>query len=225
MMKPITLALSLLLAATTFAQDKLTLVPTRKVGDVTKHAWQMNINVMGQDVLVKANLEGKITKIEKDVLEATRLMKDFVVDMGGQSPNIPVEDMTIKSKLDNELIAVTGGAQGTDNFRNFLVLNFILPAGPIATGETYTKDVAAKGDNPAYKIITTYQQDEVVDGVKLHVFGAKLIEAGADGISADTKYWVSDSGDVVKAEAAFKNLPIPAAGQSVDGKMTLKTIK
>jgi hypothetical protein len=224
-MKPITITLGLLLAAASFAQDKITIAATRKVGDVTKHAWQMNLSVAGQDVVVKANLESTIKVIDGESVESARIWKDFTVDMGGQSPNVPVDDMTIKTKLDNEPVTVAGGAQGTDNFRSLLVLNFILPSAPIAIGESYTKEVTGKGDAPSYKLVTTYDSDEVVDGAKLHKFIAKLAENGADGISATTNYWVSDAGVIIKADATFKNLPIPAVGQSVEGKMTLKVIK
>ena len=210
-MKPLTLTLGLLLAATSFAQDKLTIVAAKKVGDVSKHAWQMNINAVGQEVVVKANLEATIKKIEANSVESTRVWKDFTVDMGGQSPNVPVEDMTVTAK--------------SDNFRSYLILNFILPPVPVAAGDKYTKEVAGKGDAPSYKVETTYEKDEEVDGVKLHKFVAKLAENGADGISATTNYWVSDAGDVIKADATFKNLPIPAVGQNVEGKMTLKIIK
>ena len=224
-MKPLTLTLGLLLAATSFAQDKLTIVAAKKVGDVSKHAWQMNINAVGQEVVVKANLEATIKKIEANSVESTRVWKDFTVDMGGQSPNVPVEDMTVTAKSDNEPVTIAGGVQGTDNFRSYLILNFILPPVPVAAGDKYTKEVAGKGDAPSYKVETTYEKDEEVDGVKLHKFVAKLAENGADGISATTNYWVSDAGDVIKADATFKNLPIPAVGQNVEGKMTLKIIK
>ena len=224
-MKPFTLTLGLLLAATSFAQDKLNFVSTKKVGDVTKHAWQMNINAVGQEVVVKANLEATVKKVEEKSVELVRVWKDFTIDMGGQSPNVPVEDMTVTAKPDNEPITVVGGVQGTDNFRSYLILNFVLPPAPIGVGEKYTKEVAGKGDAPSYKVETVYETDEDVDGVKLHKFVAKLAENGADGISATTNFWVSDAGEVIKADATFKNLPIPAVGQSVEGKMTLKIIK
>ena len=204
-------------------QDKVTIKFNPKLDAVVVHQLQLELSVLSTTAVVKADLTSTATGLKDTVYDYKAEFKDLTIDVGGSDPGIGAQELKAKVGDDNTLRKIEGGIQGNDAARLYLLLQFLAPKAEIGVGETYTIDVAERKEEliPAYKFVSKYVGPAKVgeqDGFK---FETKLTEAG-DGLSSTGTFIVNKDGIVLSVDAKFKNLPIPAVGQSVEGSIAAK---
>lgn len=204
---------------------KVKIVPTPKVGDQQKLKWQMKTSFQGEDAVVTSNVVNEVKAVDGDVVEFVTHWNDFNVAIGESSHTLPHDDLDVRVKTDGTVLKVTGGIEGSDAPRTYLLLQFLPPADEIAAGTSYTRkfDADKAAGLPAHTVATTYVGPDKVGDQPAQKFVAHYSEPDSH-LSAETTYWVKEDGTILKASCKFMNLPIPAIGQDADGSFDVQAI-
>jgi hypothetical protein len=225
-MKAAALILLALTSVSAFAQAKVTIAIKPVKDAIVKHKTELRLAVMGTEAVLTATAERTTKVVDGAKFESTVVMKDFKLDVNGSDPGLQVDDTKIVETTDGTVFSLTGGIQGSDNLRSFLGQHFIAPRAEIAEGEEYTIEFAEQkeGQVPAFKVVGKYIGAAEAAGKKGHKFTLKLTEPGEGGFTSESTFVVLEDGTILSAEGKFKNLPIPAVGQSVEGSYKLAIV-
>lgn len=225
-MRSFGLGLTLALCTLGYAQDKLKLEPVIKDDDTAKHSLEVDYDFGG----TKARLTSRvITKVKKQSPTAIAMTLDYedlkvVVDEN----ELPLQITQIEFSLapNGDLKEITGGVDGNDNARSYLLMMFINPDKELAVNEkwTYESKGNEKSSIPGYKYEATYLGPEKVGPDDAFKYSTKLTETSGS-LGTKGTFWVTKAGKVVKAESEFTGLMIPAAGAEASGKVRLAIVK
>jgi len=216
-------AAAITLGASVLNQDKATIKFNPKLDATIVHQVQLDLSVLSTTAVVKSDLTSKFVALKDGVYDYTAEFKELSIDVGGNDPGIGAQELKAKVGDDNTVRKIEGGIQGNDSARLYLLLQFIAPKTEIGVGESYTIDVPERKEDliPAYKFEGKYVGPAKVGDMDGFKFETKLTEAN-DGLNSTGTFIVNKDGIVLSADAKFKNLPIPAVGQSVEGSIAAK---
>jgi len=225
-MKTAIIVPAILVAATAASQvaapDVAKIALAAKEGDTIKHKWEMTLQVAGLEAVAKATLNTKVIKAEGDQVQQTTEFQNFSVMLDGSDPGVPVATQEATVKKDGTVIRASGGIEGGDPVRTYLLMHFVAPTKELAVGETYEQKIAEQkeGGVPAFTFKGKYVGKETVKNIPGFKFETTLKEDSAEGLESTNVYVVAADGRILKIESKFVRLPIPIAGQNVDGKIS-----
>jgi hypothetical protein len=210
------------LAVVAIAQDsKVTFKNEPKLGAVNKLAVTIAMQLSGLEAKVAGKMKQTIKSVDQDVVSWSEEWSDFSVEVGGEKMDAQTLTAEVKAKADGDLVSATAGVEGTDGVRQLLVSHFVPPATPIGKDEKYTVEFKANGDVPARKYEGTYLGTEKEGTEDLHKFLINLTVPG-ETMKAEMTVWVRTDGTVRKLDSKFSDLPIPVAGASASGTLSLR---
>ena len=204
------------------AQDKVLLARKAKVGEVSRNSSEaiLAIDAGGQQMTlaIKETDKVTITAVAADgAITSSGEVESMEISMNGQAmppqPSPPASTSVIRP--DGSLVkssqATPDGVEG----RMHHASRILFSDKPVGAGDTWTREVKAdpslgvRAATAEYKVVA-FEKVGAVDTVKISM---SFRETAADGISAAGTFWIEKStGDEVKAEYEFKNVPFPQMG-------------
>ncbi|MBV6458169.1 MAG: hypothetical protein HONBIEJF_01293 [Fimbriimonadaceae bacterium] len=225
-MRSIGFGLALALTALSFAQDKVKLEPTAKAGESVKQALEVDYDFGGTVAKLSCRMLTKFKKSTGSNVDKTIDYEDLKVVADENELPLQVSQVEFSLAANGELKELTGGVEGNDNARTYLLIMFIAPDKELAANEKWTFE--SKGNDksgiPGYKYEATFVGMEKVGADDAYKYTTKLGESGG-GFSVKGTYWVTKDGKVLKADNEFTALMIPAAGAEASGKVRLSLVK
>lgn len=208
--------------------DTVKFDPLPKPGPTQKAKVEMSMTVGGMEAVVRGDVERQVKAGEKDATLVQIDWKTISVELaGGEGPEVELSPMIAVLGPKGEVRSVKGGIGGTDAVRMFLLTHFMPPAEGVSRGGKYKlKAEAVKDANlPERNYEGTYVGPDTVQGESAHRFDVKYSEPDKDSFAYDMAYWVNSKGELLKAEGTFRNMFIPLAGQTADGKIKVEIVK
>lgn len=215
----------LALTALSFGQDKIKIESKwdKETKVKLKHKFEIELDghhaqITGQTLWTGEMADdGYTLTVHHDSLE-------ILADDNEVSP--PYEDYKIGISKKSGLTSFSGGIDGSDPLRMFLVGHFFVPSTELA------KDTVTKWEIPAdskvqlgaLKIETTFLGDAEVGKTKGFKF-KQVVSEDKGNYGTEGTYVVTATGHVLKADVTFKGMPIPAAGGDAKGKFTSSVIE
>jgi hypothetical protein len=139
---------------------------------------------------------------------------------------LPYSQIVLSTTPSGEVRELTGGVEGNDNTRTYMVGMFIAPPKELAKDEKWIYE--SKGNEktgvPAFKYELTFSGMDKIGSDDAMKFSSKLSEIGAS-FQVKGVWWISKEGHLLKAETEFDGLLIPAAGMEASGKVRLNLTK
>lgn len=232
MNKSVFIGTAALAASVAFAQgtvataDVAKIVLAAKEGDAIKHKWELTLQVAGIEAVAKATLNSKVEKAENGQISQGTEFQDFSVLLDGTDPGIPVAKQEIVVKADGTLVSAKGGIEGGDPVRTYLLMHFVPPTKELAVNEEYEHKFAEQKDAgiPAFTFKGKYVGKETVLDIAGFKFETTMKEDLEGGVEATNVFVVAADGRILKLDSKFVRLPVPVAGQSVDGKITSQIV-
>lgn len=169
---------------------------------------------------MQADLSGDIVVTTKSV-DGDTIIQTFDWEnpkavIGGDEAEVPFAPTEVTLNKAGELENVTGGIQGSDVVRTFLLGFAHLPQTEVEKdakwNAVYPK--SEKMDLGERKVEGTYLGEEEVAGKKAHKFTTSLTEGE---LQATMIYWTTLEGKIVKFTTEYSGLPVPVAGGSATG--------
>jgi len=205
------------------AQDQIKLEPKWTKGEKSKYAFQFDMVLPDAEVRVKGGIASEI----KDTSKLTYTFQDVSVVAADQTIEAPYEPALIVLDSAGFVKEFEGGITGGDNVRMFLALHFIPPSKELAKGETW-KHTFPKNTGLSLEAMNyeaKYIGPEKIGDTEAFKFETKLTETDSGAFTVENTFFVDKAGKVVKLEGKFKNMPVPAAQQSSDGKVSFSLSK
>ena len=225
-MRPIGLGIAMALAALSFGQDKVKIESAGKVGDSVKHALEVDYDFGGTTAKLVTKMVTKVKKVNPSTVEKTLDYEDLKVTVDENEMPLQMSQIEFSLASNGELKEITGGVDGNDNARSYLLVMFIVPDKELAANEKWSFE--SKGNEkagiPAYKYEATYVGPEKVGADDAFKYTTKLTETGGS-LGSKITYWVAKDGKILKADGEFTGLMIPAAGAEASGKVRLSLVK
>jgi hypothetical protein len=201
-----------------------------KEGEVFKYKMTGELSVMGQSVQMSAIMTNKTTKVgtdgnyvvESKMSEAKIVLNGSEMDLGDQPGS------TTTYKPDGTVVDVQGESVEAGGARMANLTSFIISEKPVKVGDSWTSEV--KGDSKKNTVDVsgkyTLEAIEKLDsGEAAKVSFESKEKAGDTPATISGTAWIDvKSGNPVKVENTWKNVPIPGAPGPVDGKMTMTLI-
>jgi hypothetical protein len=214
------LVLALVLAALPF-QGTVDFKP--KVGQKLTYETKTNLEIAGNAAVLQANIALEAKKVDDKGAELEGKWSDLKLVVADNDVPVEVTDSTIELSPAGHPRKVRGGIEGSNPVHLFLVTYFVPPeAKDLTVGMKYTVEVPeVKDEVPAYKFDGEYVGKEVVDGKELHKFKGTVTAKGDAALESKQTVWARPDGVITRVEADFKNMDVPAAGSTADGKATL----
>lgn len=221
---------AVLLASAAFAVVGLqdySLKRTAKQGEVFKYKMSGELDVMGQSVGMSAILINKTTKVEANgnyVVESSQT--EGKISINGSDMDLPSQGATITTyKPDGTVLDVQGEGVEMGGYRMANLLSTIMSDKPMKVGDEWTSEV--KGDTKkstfdvkgAYKFVAL----EKVDSGDAAKISFELKEQGGEtpGAISGTAWVELKTGNMVKMESTWKDVPVPGAPTPISGKVNM----
>lgn len=207
------------------SQDKAHVVVTPKQGASVTQVLSLKSSFNDSDVNVTVTSLTTTKSVEKDEYSLLAKLTDVKVEVGGNEMALPYEDINLTLSNSGEVKKITGGLQGPDIARLYLLTHFVPPTTDLAPSEKYSIKFEASKDSsiPAHTFDGVYVGTTDFEGKPALKFTAKYSEPGKESTSADIDFVVQTDGTVLQATSKFKNLPVPSIGVSLDGTVKLNT--
>lgn len=221
------IALMLTAALANAAQDGFVLKYTPKKGDVTKLRIKGNLSIQGMDITANILSQSTVKEVNADgsyELEDKQL--GGTASFGGQEMEIPeTPARTTLHNADGTVKEIRGDEVGGAEYRMANLNAWVAPKEAVKIGSKWVQEV--KGDSEKGTVDATREYEviaeETIDGEDTLVIKAKVTEkSGSEPAAISGKSWVSKkTGDLVKAEQTWTNVPMPGAPGAISGTFTI----
>ncbi len=204
------------LATVALAFDKIKVTPKFEAGQKTKWKTELKMSVGGTEALLTGVIVNTVKSVDGGVVKFEDGWENPKAVVGGEEMAIPFAATSYSVNAAGELQEVSGGIEGTDVVRNFLVTFAHFPKEELEKDGKWTATYAKtdKMEIGERKVEGTYLGEEEVLGKKAHKFKTKMTEGE---FMASMTYWTTLEGKVIKIDGEFANLPIPIAGDNASG--------
>lgn len=217
-MKALAIASLVLIGSLCIAQDKVLIQPKWEKGQKHSLKFEITFALTGAE----ANMSGTATTEAKEVsaegVGATVTFEAFKLTVNGEEPGMAATPYDVKFDAKGELVSASGGVEGSDVSRTFLLTQCYFPQEAIGKDGTWKQTIAeSKKLEVGERVVEgTYLGTEVIGGKDCHKLKAKMTEKG-NSFTTEGTYWVNATGHIQKMELTYSNLPVPAAGMSANG--------
>ncbi|HRK22589.1 MAG TPA: hypothetical protein PLX06_12305 [Fimbriimonadaceae bacterium] len=231
--KPFGLAMALLAgAALAYAGvQEYTLKRTAKAGEVFRYQMSGELELMGQSVGMKAITVNKTVKVEPNgnyVVEST--MTDGKISINGGEMDMPEQTGTTTTfKADGTVVDVKGEGVEQGGWRMANLMSAIVPERGLKVGEGWTSEVKGDTKKQSVDVKGTYtleaiEKTEWGDAARVKY---ELKETSGDvAASMSGTAWIdTKTGNMVKMDSVWKDVPIPGAPAPISGKMSMHLLK
>lgn len=204
------------LTAIALAAGGIKITPKYEKDQKTKWKTELKMNVGDTEALLGGTIVATTKSAEGDAIKQTYDWENAKAIVGGEEMGVPFAPTDVVLNKAGELQEVSGGIQGTDVARTFLVLFAHLPQAEVEKDGTWkaTYPASSKMELAERKVEGTYKGEEEVSGKKAHKFQVKMAEGE---FKTDLTYWATDKGRVLKVKGEFDGLPVPIAGAVAKG--------
>lgn len=202
---------------------------TPKSGEIIKYKMSGELTVMGQAVQMSAVMVNKTTKVETNgnyVVESS--MTEGKIVLNGSEMDIGEQPITTTTyKSDGSVVDVQGESVEMGGARLANLTAFVISDKPLKVGDTWTSE--AKGDEKksTVDVKSTYKFEaiEKLDSTETAKVTYEVKESGEAPATVTGTAWIDlKTGNAVKVESAWKDVPIPGAPAPINGKMTMTLI-
>jgi len=220
-----TVAVLLSVSAISFGQDHVKIEPKWEKDFKAKLTHKFDIELDQHKAKIDAQTVWSATMAEDGyTLTIHHDALTIVADENEVTP--PYEDYKVVFDKKSSVSSISGGINGSNALRMFLVGHFFAPANDVK------KDEAVKWELPpntkielgTLKIQTTFLGSAEVGKFKGYKFKQVVSEEGGEFATEGT-YTVTADGHLLKAEVTFKGMPIPDAGGDAKGKFTATVVE
>jgi hypothetical protein len=217
-MKALALSALLLVSSVALAQDKVLIQPKWEKGQKHSLKFEILFDIGGMTAKMTGTAVHEAKSVSTEGTEASMALEGAKLDVGGDDPGIAINGYTLKYDEKGQLKSASGGVEGSDSVRTFLLTQCYLPQ------EAVAKDGTWKQVLPESKTLEigeravegTYLGTEAIGGKDYHKFKVKVVEKG-NSFTTDGTYWVDTLGQVQKLDVSYMNLPVPAVGGNANG--------
>lgn len=213
------------------AVQEFSLKRTAKEGEVFRYQMTGEMELMGQSVGMKAVTVNKTIKVEANgnyVVESS--MTEGKISINGGEMDMPEQAGTTTTfKPDGTVLDVKGDGVDQGGWRMANLMSAVVPDRPLKVGETWTSEI--KGDSKKMTVDVkgtyTFEALEKGDWGDMARIKYELKEVSGDSsASMSGTAWVeTKTGNMVKMDSVWKDVPIPGAPAPVSGKMSLQLLK
>lgn len=200
---------------------------TAKQGEVFKYKMSGELDVMGQSVGMSAILINKTTKVEANgnyVVESSQ--SEGKITINGSDMDLPSQGSTITTyKPDGTVLDVQGEGVEMGGYRMANLLSTIMSEKSLKVGDEWTSET--KGDTKkstvdvkgAYKFVAL----EKIESGEAAKITFEMKEQGGDtpGAISGTAWVELKTGNMVKMESTWKDVPVPGAPTPISGKVNM----
>ncbi len=199
-------------------QDKVKIEPKFTANQKTKYKISMNFKVSSGEATVSSDVASNVTAADEKGATVEYTWTDTKVAFNGQDLTPNNNPYVAKFDATGALVEVTGGMEGTDAVRTFLLLYPHLPKDELAKDGTWkaTLPKDAKLELAERTIEGTYLGPEDVAGKKTLKLKIKVAETGTT-FKTNLTCWVTADGQMVKVDGDFSGLQIPAVNEESEG--------
>jgi hypothetical protein len=207
------------LASIALASGGIKITPKFEKDQKTKWKTELKMNVGDTEALLTGTIVGVTKSADGDAIKLSYDWENGKAIVGGEEMGVPFAPTDVTVNKAGELQEASGGIQGTDVVRTFLILFAHLPQAEIEKDGTWkaTYPASTKMELAERKIEGKYQGEEEVSGKKAHKFNVKMVEGE---FKTDTTYWATEEGRILKVKGEFDGLPVPIAGAIAKGTIT-----
>jgi hypothetical protein len=202
---------------------------TPKEGETTKYKMVGTMEVLGQQVTLTATVLNKVLKVDNEVYSVESSQVDGKINFGGNEMELPnMGSTTTKYKADGTVLEVQGEGVEMGGYRMANLLSAIMPAKNVKVGDTWTSEVKADAKKGTVDVKGTYKFDSVEkceghDAAKI-TYEMKESNSETPAVVTGTVWIELKSGNMVKVDNAWKDVPVPGAPGPVSGKFTLTLV-
>lgn len=213
------------------AVQEVTLKRTAKQGEVFKYQMSGELELMGQSVGLKAVTVNKTIKVEANgnyVVESS--MTDGKILINGGEMDMPEQGGTTTTfKPDGTIIDVKGEGVDQGGWRMANLMSAIVPEKGLKVGENWTSEVKGDTKKMTVDVKGTYsfealEKTEHGDAAKVK-FELKEQAGDAPATMSGTAWIETKTGNMVKMDSVWKDVPIPGAPAPISGKMSMTLLK
>ncbi|MEQ1932927.1 MAG: hypothetical protein ABL962_03475 [Fimbriimonadaceae bacterium] len=217
-MKALAIASLLVVASLSLAQDKVLIQPKWEKGQKQSLKFEITFALTGAEANMSGTAVTEAKEVTAEGVEATVTFDAFKLTVNGEEPGMPVTPYAVKYDSKGALISASGGVEGSDVSRTFILTQCYFPEEAIAKDGTWKQTIAEskKLEIGERTVEGTYLGTESIGGKDCHKFKAKMTEKG-NSFTTEGTYWVNATGQIQKMELTYSNLPVPAAGMSANG--------
>ena len=223
--KTLSAATILAVSALSLAQDKVKI----EHNWTKDSAYKTKVKVAFEVAEHKATIDATVSwsgEMGKDGYTVSGHHDEIKVVADENEVPVPVSDYQVTYDVKSVISSFTGGLEGADSLRLYLVSQFYVP-GEELKKDSEAKWELAKNDHAkleVLKIQTTYLGDEKVGKYTAHKFKQVVSETGSDYGTTGT-FLVTQDGHVLKADVKFKGMPVPAAGGDASGSFAVSLVE
>lgn len=207
------------LAAAALAVGGIKIEPKFEAGQKSKMKTSFKVKVGDVQAELSGTLIMTVKAIDGDAVKQTFDWEDPKAVMNGEEAEVPFAPTDATVNKAGEVQEVTGGIQGTDPARTFLLGFAHLPTTELEKDGKWSakypkNDKMELGERT---VEGTYLGEEEVGGKKAHKFNTVMKEGG---LSVTMTYWATLDGKVLKFNSEFTGYPVPVAGGEGSGTLT-----
>jgi len=197
-----------------------------KAGEVFKYKMSGELSVMGQTVQMSATMVNKTTKVESNgnyVVESS--MTDAKIVLNGSEMDLGEQpSSTTTYKADGSVVDVAGEAVEAGGGRMANLTAFVVSEKSVKVGDSWVHEI--KGDPKKSTVDATgnykFEAVEKLDGNDAAKVSYEIKEKGDAPATISGTAWIDvKTGNALKVESAWKDVPVPGAPSPVNGKMTM----
>ncbi len=217
-MKVRALASLVLVATLGFAQDKVLIQPKWEKGQKHSLKFEITFDLGGTAAKMTGTALHEAKSVSAEGTEAAVTLDGFKIEVEGADQGIPFAPYALKYDAKGQIKSATGGIEGSDAARTFLLTQCYLPQEAITKDGTWKQVLAESKELEVGErtVEGTYLGTEAIGGKDFHKFKVKMVEKG-NSFTTDGTYWVDTLGQVQKLDVTYQNLPVPAVGANSNG--------
>jgi hypothetical protein len=203
---------------------------TAKEGEVFKYKLNGTMEVMGTSVTLSAIMINKTTKVEANgdyTVESSQT--EGKISFNGSEMEMPSSGSTMTTyKADGTVLDVKGEGVEMGGYRMANLLAAIMPEKPIKAGDTWTSSVKGDAKKGTVDVNGTYKFEAVEKGdsgeTAKVTYELKETNGEAPATVSGTAWLELKTGNLIKIESKWKDVPVPGAPTPVTGTMTMVLI-
>lgn len=208
-------------------EDTYNLRMTAPVGTQFAYKMEMNLDISGQTAVLRGKNVMKVASVDANgdyTIEGQ--LEDAVLDMGGGEQPVPHSLNTTKNNAKGEIVEAkaSGEELPEEGYRFANIMAWSFEQAAYKVGDTITITRAAgktTGGRPSETVLKLVQIEEINGKQAVKVEFTAKETSGDLPIEMSGTGWVDPKvGMMVKFEATFKNMPMPGAPVTLDGKMS-----
>lgn len=209
--------------------QEYSLKPAPKAGEVLKYKMSGEMSVMGQTVQLSAVMVNKTTKVEANgnyVVESS--MTDGKIVLNGSEMDLGEQPSTTTTyKPDGTVVSVAGETAELGGARMANLTSFVVSDKSVKVGDSWKVEIKGETAKSTVDVVSNYKLEaiEKVDSVDTAKVSYETKESGETPAIVSGTAWVDvKTGNAVKVESTWKDVPIPGAPAPISGKMTMTRI-